>query len=140
MYDVKKQRLCLAQDEYKHLNNALSTLAASRTSCKYLDFYLVTSKTISHLGYLCIISILYLYIVVLYLYYIFLHSVRKKIRIQVSLSSSSTAGLATAGPSKVCAIHHGPMLAAFIDALRRIILSTHLVTGRSTVLLPIIGH
>lgn len=35
MYDVKKQRLCLAQDEYKHLNNALSTLAASRTSRKY---------------------------------------------------------------------------------------------------------
>lgn len=37
MYDVKKQRLCLAQDEYKHLNNALSTLAASRTSCKYIQ-------------------------------------------------------------------------------------------------------
>ncbi|GBP17754.1 Protein kibra [Eumeta japonica] len=32
MYDVKKQRLCLAQDEYKHLNNALTTLGASRTS------------------------------------------------------------------------------------------------------------
>ena len=36
MYDVKKQRLCLAQDEYKHLNNALSTLAASRTSRKFI--------------------------------------------------------------------------------------------------------
>lgn len=36
MYDVKKQRYCLAQDEYKHLNNALSTLVASRTSRKYI--------------------------------------------------------------------------------------------------------
>ncbi|XP_050458439.1 protein kibra isoform X1 [Cataglyphis hispanica] len=32
IYDVKQQRLCLAQDEYNHLNNALSTLGASRTS------------------------------------------------------------------------------------------------------------
>lgn len=35
IYDVKQQRLCLAQDEYDHLNNALSTLGASRTSRKY---------------------------------------------------------------------------------------------------------
>ncbi|XP_014488000.1 PREDICTED: protein kibra [Dinoponera quadriceps] len=32
IYDIKQQRLCLAQDEYNHLNNALSTLGASRTS------------------------------------------------------------------------------------------------------------
>ncbi|XP_033224229.1 protein kibra [Belonocnema kinseyi] len=32
IYDVKQQRLCLAQDEYNHLNNALNTLGASRTS------------------------------------------------------------------------------------------------------------
>ncbi|XP_014606248.1 PREDICTED: protein kibra isoform X1 [Polistes canadensis] len=32
IYDVKQQRLCLAQDEYNHLNNALTTLGASRTS------------------------------------------------------------------------------------------------------------
>jgi len=31
---VKQQRLCLAQDEYNHLNNALTTLGASRTSCE----------------------------------------------------------------------------------------------------------
>lgn len=31
---MKHQRLCLAQDEYNHLNNALSTLGASRTSCE----------------------------------------------------------------------------------------------------------
>lgn len=35
IYDVKQQRLCLAQDEYNHLNNVLTTLGASRTSCKY---------------------------------------------------------------------------------------------------------
>lgn len=35
IYDVKQQRLCLAQDEYNHLNNALTTLGASRTSCEY---------------------------------------------------------------------------------------------------------
>ncbi|KAG8235590.1 hypothetical protein J437_LFUL016189 [Ladona fulva] len=33
MYDIKQQRLCLAQDEYNHLNNALSTLNTSRTMC-----------------------------------------------------------------------------------------------------------
>ncbi|KAI4494396.1 hypothetical protein M0802_008888 [Mischocyttarus mexicanus] len=32
IYDVKQQRLCLAQDEYNHLNNALTTLGASRSS------------------------------------------------------------------------------------------------------------
>ncbi|XP_071572617.1 protein kibra [Temnothorax nylanderi] len=32
IYDIKHQRLCLAQDEYNHLNNALTTLGASRTS------------------------------------------------------------------------------------------------------------
>ncbi|KAL5242264.1 hypothetical protein ACI65C_009674 [Semiaphis heraclei] len=32
IYDIKQQRLCLAQDEYNHLNNALSTLNTSRTS------------------------------------------------------------------------------------------------------------
>ncbi|KAK0082818.1 hypothetical protein PV325_009790 [Microctonus aethiopoides] len=32
IYDVKQQRLCLAQDEYDHLNNVLTTLGASRTS------------------------------------------------------------------------------------------------------------
>lgn len=36
IYDVKQQRLCLAQDEYNHLNNALTTLGASRTSCEYI--------------------------------------------------------------------------------------------------------
>lgn len=30
IYDIKQQRLILAQDEYNHLN----ALAASRTSCK----------------------------------------------------------------------------------------------------------
>ena len=39
IYDVKQQRLCLAQDEYNHLNNALSTLGASRTSCKFKIFF-----------------------------------------------------------------------------------------------------
>jgi protein KIBRA len=32
IYDIKQQRLILAQDEYNHLN----ALAASRTSCKCL--------------------------------------------------------------------------------------------------------
>ncbi|KAE9528109.1 hypothetical protein AGLY_012531 [Aphis glycines] len=32
IYDIKQQRLYLAQDEYNHLNNALSTLNTSRTS------------------------------------------------------------------------------------------------------------
>ncbi|CAH0393951.1 unnamed protein product [Bemisia tabaci] len=32
IYDIKQQRLYLAQDEYNHLHNALSTLNASRTS------------------------------------------------------------------------------------------------------------
>lgn len=35
IYDIKQQRLYLAQDEYNHLNNALSTLNTSRTSRKY---------------------------------------------------------------------------------------------------------
>ncbi|KAI5639858.1 protein kibra [Phthorimaea operculella] len=49
MYDVKKQRLCLAQDEYKHLNNALSTLAASRTSlCSSTTSMTTTSSTSRH--------------------------------------------------------------------------------------------
>lgn len=47
MYDVKKQRLCLAQDEYKHLNNALSTLAASRTSREYIMSEYIIGKQIS---------------------------------------------------------------------------------------------
>lgn len=49
MYDVKRQRLCLAQDEYKHLNNALSTLAASRTSlCSSTTSMTTTSTTSRH--------------------------------------------------------------------------------------------
>ncbi|CAG9571911.1 unnamed protein product [Danaus chrysippus] len=49
MYDVKKQRLCLAQDEYKHLNNALSTLGASRTSlCSSTTSVTTTSTTSRH--------------------------------------------------------------------------------------------
>lgn len=40
IYDIKQQRLLLAQDEYNHLN----ALAASRTSCKY-RFFLIS---ISH--------------------------------------------------------------------------------------------
>ncbi|XP_041968975.1 protein kibra isoform X2 [Aricia agestis] len=49
MYDVKKQRLCIAQDEYKHLNNALSTLAASRTSlCSSTTSVTTTSTTSRH--------------------------------------------------------------------------------------------
>jgi len=36
IYDIKQQRLCLAQDEYNHLNNALSTLNTSRSSREYL--------------------------------------------------------------------------------------------------------
>jgi hypothetical protein len=36
IYDVKQQRLYLAQDEYNHLHNALTTLNTSRTSCKYI--------------------------------------------------------------------------------------------------------
>lgn len=39
IYDVKQQRLNLAQDEYDHLNNALNTLNISRTSCEYLIFH-----------------------------------------------------------------------------------------------------
>lgn len=35
IYQVKSQRLMLAQDEYNHLNNELATLTTSRTSCKY---------------------------------------------------------------------------------------------------------
>lgn len=35
IYDIKQQRLHLAQDEYNHLNNALATLNTSRTSCEY---------------------------------------------------------------------------------------------------------
>lgn len=35
IYDIKQQRLYLAQDEYNHLNNALSTLNTSRTSREY---------------------------------------------------------------------------------------------------------
>lgn len=38
IYDIKQQRLHLAQDEYNHLNNALATLNTSRTSCKYHIF------------------------------------------------------------------------------------------------------
>lgn len=40
IYDVKQQRLCLAQDEYNHLNNALTTLGASRTSCEYILIFI----------------------------------------------------------------------------------------------------
>lgn len=39
IYDIKQQRLYLAQDEYNHLNNALSTLNTSRTSREYYTFY-----------------------------------------------------------------------------------------------------
>lgn len=39
IYDIKQQRLHLAQDEYNHLTNALATLNTSRTSCKYIYFY-----------------------------------------------------------------------------------------------------
>ena len=35
LIDVKHQRLHIAQDEYQQLNNTLSTLSASNTSCKY---------------------------------------------------------------------------------------------------------
>jgi protein KIBRA len=35
IFDIKQQRLLLAQDEYNHLN----ALAASRTSCKYFIYY-----------------------------------------------------------------------------------------------------
>lgn len=38
MCEVKQQRLWLAQDEYKHLNNVLSGLAVSRTSCELLNY------------------------------------------------------------------------------------------------------
>ena len=34
IYDVKQQRLNIAQDEYDHLNNALATLNISRNSCE----------------------------------------------------------------------------------------------------------
>ena len=34
LIDVKHQRLHIAQDEYQQLNNTLSTLSASNTSCK----------------------------------------------------------------------------------------------------------
>ena len=34
LIDVKHQRLSLAQDEYHNLNNTLSNLSASSTSCK----------------------------------------------------------------------------------------------------------
>lgn len=37
---MKQQRLCLAQDEYNHLNNALTTLGASRTSCEYILIFI----------------------------------------------------------------------------------------------------
>ena len=39
IYDVKQQRLYLAQDEYNHLQTALTTLNTSRTSCKYSVIY-----------------------------------------------------------------------------------------------------
>lgn len=43
IYDIKQQRLYLAQDEYNHLNNVLSTLNTSRTSCKYNRFRRLSS-------------------------------------------------------------------------------------------------
>ena len=39
LIDVKHQRLHIAQDEYQQLNNTLSTLSASNTSCKLLKNY-----------------------------------------------------------------------------------------------------
>ena len=39
LIDVKHQRLHIAQDEYQQLNNTLSTLSASNTSCKLLIFF-----------------------------------------------------------------------------------------------------
>lgn len=36
MYDIKQQRLLIAQEEYNNLNK----LAASRSSCKYEIFFL----------------------------------------------------------------------------------------------------
>ena len=38
LIDVKHQRLSLAQDEYHNLNNTLSNLSASSTSCKNFFF------------------------------------------------------------------------------------------------------
>lgn len=42
IYDIKQQRLCLAQDEYNHLNNALTTLGASRQSLYSSSSSLIT--------------------------------------------------------------------------------------------------
>lgn len=47
IYDIKQQRLYLAQDEYNHLNNVLSTLNTSRTSCKYNRFRRLSSDRAS---------------------------------------------------------------------------------------------
>lgn len=39
IYNIKSQRLMLAQDEYNHLSNALATLTTSRSSRKHFYFY-----------------------------------------------------------------------------------------------------
>ena len=50
LIDVKHQRLSLAQDEYHNLNNTLSNLSASSTSCKnfffvFFDLFFASTET-----------------------------------------------------------------------------------------------
>lgn len=49
IYQVKSQRLMLAQDEYELLTNALATLNTSRTSCKF-NFNKVILTTIKYIA------------------------------------------------------------------------------------------
>ena len=47
LIDVKHQRLHIAQDEYQQLNNTLTTLSASNTSCKSSTYSSVLPKLVS---------------------------------------------------------------------------------------------
>ena len=47
LIDVKHQRLHIAQDEYQQLNNTLTTLSASNTSCKSSTYLSVLPTLIS---------------------------------------------------------------------------------------------
>lgn len=59
IYNVKSQRLVLAQDEYDHLNNALTALNASRTSCKYISSFFLLVKFQPHKSTnICFVSLM----------------------------------------------------------------------------------
>ena len=60
MFDVKQQRLLIAQEEYNHLNK----LAASRSSCKYsISFYQYI------LNLICTFIFMYIFSMFFYLVY-----------------------------------------------------------------------